>query len=122
MNVEVLGVHPVEAPEPCHLVELQVDQAEASFEIDAVTQETPGQPRDNWQVPWDEHFLNSDGSALFNPTAPELRPSVAKFRVAFFFHYLDLGRPLLTPSGAVVLPSPSPRPPRLAFLRYESPC
>ena len=47
MKVEVVGVYPVDAPEPCHLVELQVEDANASFETDGVTQETLDQPREN---------------------------------------------------------------------------
>ena len=121
MHVEILGVHPVRAPEPCHLVELQVRELDAPFEIGSITQAAPGQPRENWQVPWDEHFLNPDGSAPHDPEAPRALPSLPAFRVAFFFHYLDLERPLLSPCGPLTLPPPTPRPHRLAFLRYESP-
>ena len=42
-------------------------------------------------------------------------------RVAFFFHYLDLSRPLETPLGDVALPDPSPAPERLSFMEYEAP-
>ncbi len=42
-------------------------------------------------------------------------------RVAFFFHDLDIARPLSTPFGEVSLPTPSTRPMRLAMLAYDAP-
>jgi hypothetical protein len=42
----------------------------------------------------------------------------APARVAFFFHFLRLDRPLLTPAGPILLPPPTPRPDRLRFLTY----
>lgn len=81
----------------------------------------PDQPKGNWQVPWDEHFLSSDGSALLDEEAPDKAPDLPSFRVAFFCHYLDLGRPLLVETAAIPLPPPTPRPQRLGFLRYEEP-
>jgi hypothetical protein len=42
-------------------------------------------------------------------------------RAAFFFHYLDLSQPLLTPFGPVTVPPESPVPPHLAAIKYEQP-
>jgi hypothetical protein len=110
--VEIVGVYLVpEAPEPCHLVELIVTEAH-EFNMGEFTQETPGQPRANWQVPWDERFLTPEGT---EEAAQETG------RVAFFFHYLNPSVPLLTPFGPVVLPNPQERPTRLDWLRYEEP-
>jgi serine/threonine protein kinase len=53
---------------------------------------------------------------------PEWPASATEVRIAFFFHFLDLHRPLLTAAGPVQLPAPSPRPARLDFLHYEPPC
>ena len=104
MAFTIWGVHPVEAPQPCHLIEAELGDPE-SFDWAAVTQEEPGQPRSNWQAPWDEQPLDS-----------------AETRWAFFFHYLDPSRPLLTPNGPVELPPETPVPDHLANIRYESPC
>ncbi len=46
---------------------------------------------------------------------------VRDMRIAFFFHFLDLGRPLATPFGDVLLPAPAHRPSRLKWLEYEEP-
>jgi len=115
-RVEVLGVHPVEADEPCHLIELIVRESTSQFEIGAITQEVPGEPQDNWQVPWDEVVLDADGESTVADHS-----WYGNLRIAFFFHYLDQGRPLITPFGNVSLPDETPRPARLAFLDYEPP-
>ncbi len=111
----VIGVHPVEAAEPCHLVELFVESYSPLELVGGVTQERPGEPRDSWQVPWDERVLDADGES-------ELRGHVQPpCRVAFFFHYLDRERPLRTPFGPLRLPMETERPERLAFMEYEAP-
>jgi hypothetical protein len=104
MEVKVLGVHPVDdAPEPCALIEVAIDNAD-DFDWGAVTQEVDGQPRDNWQAPWDEQPLDKE-----------------ERRWAFFFHYLDDGKPLLTADGPVKLPKSTPRPKHLKAIKYEEP-
>jgi hypothetical protein len=102
--MKIIGVHPVEASESVHLIEAELDRAEPDYNWGQVTQETPSQPHDNWQVPYDERPLDDAGK-----------------RWAFFFHYLDTTRPLLTPDGAVRLPQPSALPGHLAGIDYEEP-
>jgi len=121
-KVEIVGIYPVEADEPCYLVECIVQGPKASRLIGSFTQELSGQPRANWQVPYDEHFLDSEGTSALNPAGPAHPPTESTARVAFFFHHLDLKRPLLTPAGVLNLPPPTPRPARLRFLSYEPPC
>ena len=93
----------MDAPEPCHLIEVEVRDAD-TFDWGRVTQALPGQPRANWQVPWDERPLDYENH-----------------RWAFFFHYLAPSRPLLTPEGEAPLPEPSPIPDDLNGVRYEAP-
>ena len=119
--VEVVGIYPVlEAPEPCHLVEVIVRDS-PGFDIGAFQQEQPGQPPDNWQAPWDERILNAEGdkvTAEYQIDPEALRGTV---RLAFFLHHLEPSRPLLTPFGSTPLPEQSERPERLAMIEYEEP-
>jgi hypothetical protein len=119
MEMEIVGAYPVDAPEPCHLIECWVRGALGDFDIGKITQEVPSQPEDNWQVPWDEYVLND------NCTAGELAyygdAFTGNVRIAFFFHYVDFGQPLLTPVGPKSLPTPTDRPDRLSFIEYEPP-
>jgi len=100
----IVGIHEVDAPEPCYLIEARLSPPEKDLDWGLVTQEVPGQPRGNWQVPYDERPLDQMGE-----------------RWAFFFHYLDPDRALLTTDGAVVLPPPSPLPEHLKEIEYEEP-
>ncbi|HEY6322074.1 MAG TPA: hypothetical protein VJA16_11000 [Thermoanaerobaculia bacterium] len=85
------------------LIEVEITPPAADFDWNAVTQELPGQPRTRWQAVYDERPLAESG------------------RWAFFFHFLDLERPLLTPAGPVTLPALSPAPERLRTIEYEAP-
>lgn len=102
--VEVVGVYDVpDAPEPCYLIEMVVP---SGANVGDITQVDPDQPESNWQVPWDERVLSTDGK---------------NERVAFFFHYLNPHIPLTTPWGEMDIPQPTPRPERLASVEYEQP-
>jgi hypothetical protein len=104
---KIVGIYPVEAPEPVYLVEISIEGGGLdAFEIGEITQEMSDTPRVNWQAPYDDQVISeTDGKA----------------RVVFFFHYLDLTKPLLTPAGALALPAPKKMPPRLKDIAYESP-
>jgi hypothetical protein len=102
MSFLIKGVHEVDAPEPCWLIEVEVDDPHLDW--GQVTQETPGQTRDDWQVAWDERPLDDSNR-----------------RWVFFFHYLAFDRPLLTPLGAVAVPPATPRPEHLRNIQYEEP-
>ena len=114
-RIEILGIYPVAADEPCHQVEFVVDDSDRQLDIRSITQEVADQSRDNWQVPWDEVDLDSGGGSVLAGDSPS-----TDMRIAFFFHYLDHNRPLVTPFGDVDLPGETP-PDRLAFLDYEPP-
>jgi len=122
MKIAVVGVYPVdEAREPCHLIELLIEGACDGLRMAEFTQEVPGQPRDNRQVPWDEYVLSADGTSGELVSFPGPLNVVESARVAFFFHYLDLSEALQTPAGPTVLPEPTRCPSRLAFIKYEPP-
>ncbi len=70
MRIEVIGVYPVRADEPCHLVELWVRELKGELPVADFTQEVEGQPRDNWQVPYDERVLNEAGTAQVGEQFP----------------------------------------------------
>lgn len=106
-KIEIIGVYPVRAPEPCHLIELVLDNPGCDPDFGAFTQEIRGEPRANWQVAWDERILSR---------TPD------RMHAVFFLHYLDSKRPLLTPFGPVQLPDPSALPAHLQHIEYEPPC
>ena len=102
----IFGVHPVKKPEHIHLIEELTEGIEDGIDFGEITQEAIGEPRDHWQVPYDEQILEKKDES---------------FRYAFFFHHLNFNRPLLTPMGPAPLPAPTPIPPHLQEIRYEAP-
>ena len=118
VRMEVLGVHAVsEAPEPCYLVEMVIHAAPSDLDLGAFSQgPLAGIPA---QAPWLETFLDRRGERrILDPFAG---PAPHEVRLAFFLHYVDLSRPLGSPYGPVMLPPPTPRPRRLAFITYREP-
>lgn len=119
-SAQVVGVHPIKAREPCHLIELAIRDPGGDFKVDDLTQIDENVGKDSWQVAYDERFL--DGQSLLPLSLrPFERPDQKEYRLVFFFHYLDLTKPLQTSFGPLALPQPSPRPAYLAFMRYVSP-
>jgi hypothetical protein len=117
--IEVVGIYPVESEQPVHLVELIVHNCNGSIDMLGITQEAPRQPRDDWQVPYEERILDESGSTILavpSGGSPEIWEG--DVRLAFFFHYLDLSQPLQTPFGALSLPKLTPMPERLMTMPY----
>jgi hypothetical protein len=97
---------PGQATACCHLLEIELKAPSDEFDFGLVTQEMPDQPKANWQVAYDEQHVGDNDAGS---------------RWAFFFHYLDFKRPLLTPVGQITLPEPTPVPPYLKAIEYHEP-
>jgi hypothetical protein len=104
-QAKIIGVHPVDSEEPVHLIELLVEGDVEDFDFGEVTQEVAGQPRMNWQAAYDERVLEE---------------SEGKARFAFFFHYLDLEKPLLTSFGSLAIPKTTNVAAHLQDIQYHS--
>mgnify|MGYP006927344278 FL=1 len=123
-TTKVIGIYPIKAREPVHLIEIQINDSPGAFDISKFTQEMPNTPSSDWQVPLDECFLDKSGKNvianwLIARSKPELW--VGTVRMAFFFHYLDLSQPLMTPFGCTRLPRQSKLPRRLSAIKYRPP-
>ena len=105
-SIRIIGVYPIPANEPCHLVEIELAIPSDDFDFGLVTQEIPNQPKDNWQVAYDEQPVAGDEVGS---------------RWLFFFHYLNCERPLLTPLGPIALPEPNALPDYLKEIEYYEP-
>lgn len=121
--IEIVGVYPIEADQPVHLIELIVRDCRGPIDMMDITQAIPRQSRDNWQVPYEERILDPAGQVIAaSPYDAEWnRPDTwqGDVRLAFFFHDLELEQPLQTPFGAVPLPAPTALPSRLSVMAYE---
>jgi hypothetical protein len=110
-----------EAVESCHLIEVLIYDFQGDLDMTEFTQEVSRLPRESWQVPWDEYVLNEEGVAGGLAPFPGPLKKSGSQRIAFFFHYLDFSRPLITPIGEVHLPEATQRPDRLNSINYEPP-
>ena len=99
------------------LLEILIENADREFDQLDYTQANPRVSKAQWQVAYEETFLDPKGIRKQDPALG--RP----IRVAFFFHYLDLGKPIRTPFGDVPIPFPTSFPKRLRrVVRYIAPC
>lgn len=105
--IRILGVHPLKAEEPVWLVEVEIDEKFEEIDWGSITQPNPRQDQSYWQVPYDERTLGKAANG--------------KERAAFFFHYLELDRPLESAYGQLMLPPPTSVPDHLRFMSYEAP-
>jgi hypothetical protein len=120
MKVKILGVYAVDAPEPCHLVELQITDYVGSLNFADFKQYKGADPM-RAQVAWDQRVLDPGTQDLLGRFPRNVKVS-GELRVAFFLHYLDFDQPLVIPAGRVPLPAANIFPARLAFMKYERPC
>ena len=124
-KLEIVGIYRIEATETVHLIEVTFNNVDVVPDLIGFTQALPDQPRENWQVPYDECLLDSSGSSIidsggqFSPDHPELWKG--NVRMAFFFHDLDLAKPIRTPYGEMVLPREEKLPGRLTMIKYDPP-
>lgn len=125
MKITILGVHPIEAEEPCDLLEVLIEDAPRPIDFGHFVQPDPGRPAQNWQTAYDEHYLAPSGDAFLNPDDPRSRPdpttSGGRLRAAFFMHYFDTDRPIITPAGSIPPPPRTALPQRLTIVQYEAP-
>lgn len=102
------------------LVEVLVTDADRNFNVTDFAQEDPSLPRANWQAAWAEAFLSSDGQHLLVERWEPLPAQHTSFRVAFFIHQWQVGRPLLSSYGSLSTSQPTSMPGRLdELVPYE---
>lgn len=120
-SIELIGIYQLNHPSIIHIIELQVNEEIQEFDISKFTQEMEGQDKMNWQVPYDEKFLDSDNKVIGDwiniPTSLH-----AETKIVFFFHELNFDKPLITPYGELVISSAIDQPNWMKeIMNYEAP-
>jgi hypothetical protein len=106
--MELKGIYIVDNNSDVHLIEIQFDDTPGNIDVGQITQELEGQPRGNWQSPWDEKYLDDKGEEIIGD-------------------YFDIpkdgfSKPLLTQDGQLNLTKPTSLPTRLRDkVKYERP-
>ena len=124
-KVTINGIYDVNAPEPCHIVDLTIHDATTVCErLKGIVYNVVVDHRATEQAPFGEHYLSvNDGSILgdYRYGWEHLEIWNGDVRVAFLMHFLEPGRNITTPYGLVAIPEATAKPARLASLKYESP-
>lgn len=122
MDIEIIGVYTVANHSKVHLIELNIKANSSDIAIGEFTQRLPGQDPLDGQAPWDERFLNADGTQIIGDYFNPPKETTKSTRLAFFLHDIHFEIPLSTPSGNLTLPKPQQMPKRIAsILEYEAP-
>jgi len=110
VQITTLGLHRVpDSDEPCWLIEILVRGLTGPFDDD-ITQELTEPQEWTKQGPYHLMRLNADGTDWI----PWNVPWTASERLCFFFHFLDVNRPLTGCYGSIMLPKETAMPERLA--------
>lgn len=118
----LIGTYQVNGQPNVHLVEATVNTKHSDIDIGKFTQEQDGVDRPDWQSPWDEKYLNEDGTAIIGNWMDSPKGENEKTRLAFFLHYVDFQKPLITPFHQIAFGQPEKMPERLSsMIEYEQP-
>ena len=115
IKANILGVYTVphtDKKDRVKLIEIFAECPPHHVNVNYFTQIEPDVPRENWQAPYDEHYLNESGTQIIGDFSKI--PSGTSFtRLAFFIHFVDLKKPLSSQFGILTFPAESPMPKRL---------
>lgn len=97
------------------LIETLIKRPDEHFSVNDFAQVQPGLPRDSWQAPYLVRFLDAEGLALLE-CEDDATPRRDHFRCAFYLHFFQDGKPLITSYGERFCPQMSTMPDRLIQL------
>lgn len=120
--VEVIGVYEVPENNDASIVEVVVKKRHSEFDMGDFSQAQENRPRESWQAPFNEKYLDEEGENIIGDWFNEPTDNLETTRVAFFIYFLDTNKPLVTPFEEVNLPEKCPIPIRLAGkMPFEDP-
>ena len=121
-KIELIGVYDVKENKNVYLVELGIKTNHENVVINKFTQAIDGKDRLDWQTPWDEKFLNIEGTRITGDYMDSPTDTSNFTRLVFFFHFLDFDKPLLTQYGELELSNPEKVPERISsIIEYQKP-
>src|SRR5262245_9886042 len=102
-RVTILGVHPVDLPRATvsvHLIDIVAEGDRGEFVCMDIAQEDLDRPQRDWQMAWAEHlFVEETGQWESIWPTRDAYATADRARFAFYFHNLELTRPLRSSFG-----------------------
>ena len=120
-KLKLNGVYPIKSLTNVHIVEFEAKEQISDLEISQITQVVEGEERLNWQSPYDEKYLNTANEVIGDWMD---EPSLIKIgeKVVFFFHELNLDKPLRTQYGNFEISESNESPNWMdEIMKYEAP-
>ena len=119
IDLSIIGVYSISESDEVKLIEMLIDCTPSKVEIDKLTQPEKDTPKSSWQAAYDEHYLSEDGTKVIGRFG-KIPTNITYTRLAFFLHFVDFEKPLLSQFGELWLPAESPIPDRLKIIvKYE---
>lgn len=120
-KLNIIGVYDIEGHEDVHLIELLINEKPSLIDIGQFTQENHSQPKDNWQVAYDEYYLNFAGDKVIGDCIDLPINDDVPTRLTFFLYFINFDLPLITQFGKIELLSATKLPKRLeSIIDFEN--
>lgn len=114
-NSELIGVYKIGGVDSVNLIEIIFEEEINDFNPGEITQEIRNQDKLNWQTAYDEKYLDASGTKIIGDDFDKPKELVS-FRIVFFFHYLDISKPMISQYGLINLTEAKELPERLKKL------
>lgn len=114
--IRLIGVYPVAEEENTYLIELWISVPPRQVNLSQFYQQDPQQKETNWQVPYDESYLNPEGTEVLGDFFNRNMIPGEESRLAFFIYTENRNLSLNTPWGEISLAETKPMPKRLQIL------
>ena len=92
---------------------MQIQERPGFVDLSLFFQKDDALPKSDWQTPYDEQYLTSDGKTILGDFFNRNAIPGDMTRIAFFMFLADLSIPLSTPYGQFALTNVQPLPDRL---------
>ncbi len=119
--IHLIGIYNVPNFKNVVLIEFKVVSQLHDFDIEYITQEITNENQLNWQSPYDEKYLDNS-NRLIGDWIDKPKTLNTGNKILFFFHELQLNKPIRTQYGDVKLNKTSNIPFQyLEIMIYEQP-
>ncbi|TGM61980.1 hypothetical protein [Leptospira meyeri] len=123
MDFKIIGVYEIKNVSDCNLIEIQIKDSKIPLDLLLVTQSLENIDKSSWQVPYNEYLLDLTGEKILSKEWENIQDEklIGSFRIVFFFHFLNINKPLSTQFGDFDLPQITNVPDRLKNISYNNP-
>lgn len=110
----LVGIYLYDLTHKIYLLEMIINEMPKAIDFSLFYQEELGLPESEWQVPYNEQYLASDGRTILGDLLTKENIPGDRTRVVFFMYLENLSTPLTTPYGEFSLTNVQRMPERLS--------